>query len=1101
MQTKKSTDLRSGLVRILNTKNKTTVGTGFFCNSNGLIATCLHVIDDAAIAPYADKVLVYCIAADIRAECSIERTSIKLDIALLQWPKNLDIYNVVKPFRLCESEIVIGHKCETFGFPGGMEMKGTPGRLIVLNRTVIKNTPVIAFRSPEVTAGFSGAPVFHPDTDCVAGVITHVLPPDYLRRGLETGYFVPAEELSNIHTRIPVVTQSSLLLDAWSSWTRNKLILRYKEFSDRTNNLVSPAMQKEWKDFRNTEEWSNQLKLQIDECINRCQSISDTESDFLSPVIEFEAQLDKIDLSLNYEIIVTELAEFFRRRPLEIISQLRRKHELKRVSPQLGALNHELRTLQEVSRNPFKKCFLILGNLGEGKTHFLCSLLRDSLREISSDRAAIIDCLFLPIHASRWSSVDVSAAILSEINNASKHVWNNLDEFLNAISVLLPKTKVVIILDDFDEWVDINSNYLCQLIDQIKQSTYQHNLLWMIMVNHARYPIVREEKKNIGFWSRYGNGSSMGWYVMDEANRREKVGIHMLQDYWHQKKLGDHIIEELQILETREDVFRHLCSPFVASVAIDIPIRPVHLVDLHFVDFVRKFLEMRIERLDISRLSQSVIRSEAQSLIETAIDGIAISIAKTAKFNPEINDVIDEIRKIGYWQMNDNFIPECLRILHKSALIEIITYTEEAARFDIPQNKEHVEIRYPMVWEYLIASRLLKKLVLAQNSHSVIDILTTWMECVAEKKNIEGVLEYIILLVDSERLKYPFIWCALEQMISEVLEKGSIAGPAIWFAATKASKEYQRALIEHKYGRLNSDLVEVDTCFAVLYFAAQLEPSEIELWERIRFIQPYFTVIGNSSLASYLLYIVDTRVAAHPVNSIIFQALSYFNGCESTGVSREIANIIVTGIVRNAGLTVLSGDILECQRRRNWEETSKVLKLVIQYMEDITEEIADSELALAQDSEDWERNLFRRWFLNDLLHEMARSNGVRLYFLLKEADWYGDNNMQICERVRNDMAKSANFALADYYRKGACHKEKEAYVALVTALADSQSPKEREIAFFLVLHTVPTGRNRAVKVDASFQYALLSIWESGEPKWILSHYEKMFHKNLRIARR
>lgn len=1098
MTSRKRKDIRKGIVRILHANGGSATGTGFFLDKKRLIVTCLHVVDAAAAYPktsFREPVPVHVLASDSVVKCPVYETDIALDIALLQWPNDLDVDHEVEVFRLGESDIALGQLCQTFGFPEDKEIDGTPGLLEVLSqKTTERGMPVVSFRSTEVTKGFSGAPVWHRDTDCVVGVITSFLLPDESGRGVETGYFVPSEALYRRRSYVGIATRQSMMMDAWARWTQRELTRRYGEERGRADLLVTPALQEEWEYFLSKEKWHQRIKIQAQKCLLLCQRLVDDQSSQLRAIRDIEKGMSEINFTVQYHVIKSQLEALFKKRPLSIVSRIKRQTIAHRESVILGKLKGELWTLQKNFEESFEKCFLVLGGLGEGRTHFLWSLLLASYRELASAEEIGKRCIYLPLDLTRRTRTSISKAIMEELKAASGQFFHDFDSFLYALSELLPDTILVIAFDDFDNWIDFRSDHQAELTELVANSTQHHNLLWLVSVNHARYPMVGEKSS---FWCQYGNNSSLGWHVLDEANRKRETGINMIRKYWSKYDSDDKEVNRLRLIENRGDVLRHLCSPFVARVAIDVRARPDQLIDLRFVEFVREFLGRRMDSMDTSQVC--AVKDSALGLMKQAMYGIAVALSKTGDFHPEFSELSRMIYDSGDWRSSMELVTRCLKVLHDGALIQIISSEGNEGIFDIIPDKKEINIRYPMVWEYLIANRLLDALADADNSGEVIELLTAWIESAQGEKNVEGVLVYLIMRVDLERSKYPAVWGAIERMIAVAMTTGGVVTSAVLLTAPKASKEYRLALIESRYGGLSIEAAQGDVCFDLLYFVGELPSSEIALWDRIRLIQPYYEIIGKQSLAAYFLYLVETHVTTHTENSVIAKSLPYFSGCELTGVSRETAGKIVERLIENACLVRLTREVTSKQKQKTQEATKGLLSLATEYLAGITEERARSGYEQVGDSEEWERDLFRNWFLNDLLHELVIINGVDMYLLLDEMAWYRGAESGICKTVQVEMAKAANFALADYYKRHANDENKLEYVSMVNELARNGDANDREIAFFLIIHTVATGRRRKVNVDTVFHDALKSIWEGREPQWILQCYEQMFRINLGLG--
>jgi len=234
-------------------------------------------------------------------------------------------------------------------------------------------------------------------------------------------------------------------------------------------------------------------------------------------------------------------------------------------------------------------------------------------------------------------------------------------------------------------------------------------------------------------------------------------------------------------------------------------------------------------------------------------------------------------------------------------------------------------------------------------------------------------------------------------------------------------------------------------------------------------------------------------------NAVITRTLPKFFGCEAAGVARFLAELTVRKLVTNAGL---SKPLLDTYNENTFlrEALEQLLFITIHYLEGYNEEMVAQENEHPVEGRDWEHQLFRSWFLTDLLHEMVSRFGIETYGLLDEMEWFVPNGHNICTPIKVEMAKSAHFALADFYRREASSSQRDAYVKLVLKLAKSEDENDIETAFFLINHTVPTYRHKNVKVDDVFHLALRTILQSGKPEWLLRKYAKMFQVNLKLSK-
>ena len=104
----------------------------------------------------------------------------------------------VSPLPLGSSVGSINHAFQTFGFPAPSPEEGIWGDGHILNETLQQGSRVLQISSPQVTRGFSGAPVLDTVSHRVVGMVTAISAPDEHGRMAETAFITPTETLRMI---------------------------------------------------------------------------------------------------------------------------------------------------------------------------------------------------------------------------------------------------------------------------------------------------------------------------------------------------------------------------------------------------------------------------------------------------------------------------------------------------------------------------------------------------------------------------------------------------------------------------------------------------------------------------------------------------------------------------------------------------------------------------------------------------------------------------------------------------------------------------------------------------------------------------------------
>jgi hypothetical protein len=203
-----SLEIRNGSVRILQPDEKTTSGTGFLLSDSGLIATCSHVIQDEKLQvrgyPRPEKVAVVFHATGEHRFARVLpegwRSADMEDVAILQLEGSLP--PGVMHLSLGSSEGSGGHPFKTFGFPDFNPDEGIFGDGHIMDPTSMQGMKVLQVSSPQITPGFSGAPVLDTTSRRVVGMITSIAAPDKFGRLAETAFITPTEVLIAIYPQL-----------------------------------------------------------------------------------------------------------------------------------------------------------------------------------------------------------------------------------------------------------------------------------------------------------------------------------------------------------------------------------------------------------------------------------------------------------------------------------------------------------------------------------------------------------------------------------------------------------------------------------------------------------------------------------------------------------------------------------------------------------------------------------------------------------------------------------------------------------------------------------------------------------------------------------
>ncbi len=191
--------LESSILRILDAQGKT-VGAGFVVSEN-LAVTCAHVVEDAGGAPGGTLRVVFHTTGEewhAQVHTGLWRPADEEDVAFLHLEGGLP--EGIQPILLSASQGTDGHPFSTLGFPEANPEGGVHGGGHILGETRLgmEGDIVLQLSSPQVTPGFSGAPVYDTITERVIGMVTAIADPDQHGRLGETAFITSTETLRAI---------------------------------------------------------------------------------------------------------------------------------------------------------------------------------------------------------------------------------------------------------------------------------------------------------------------------------------------------------------------------------------------------------------------------------------------------------------------------------------------------------------------------------------------------------------------------------------------------------------------------------------------------------------------------------------------------------------------------------------------------------------------------------------------------------------------------------------------------------------------------------------------------------------------------------------
>ena len=273
----------------------------------------------------------------------------------------------------------------------------------------------------------------------------------------------------------------------------------------------------------------------------------------------------------------------------------------------------------------FRRCFLITGSSGAGKTHFITQLLSTN----DSD-SADIEYLVLPLITPTRDGT-IEDLLLLHIREASgENDWIALEEFCALLAQRRSgdapgsnerPLKLVVAIDDLDKWMFLRGDdFSRELADFIASKTSVHNLFWVLNYHNANYDKISGDR----FWPQYAAVRGLprtgiseteyrpanlgGWYLLDAFNESSKVGLEIIRVVQanHREAEADEVdplqmrLQMLRIVDADSSTLRNLSNPFIAWIVADLIENDVidwSTLDLNYVEFVSAFWIKRKQNL------------------------------------------------------------------------------------------------------------------------------------------------------------------------------------------------------------------------------------------------------------------------------------------------------------------------------------------------------------------------------------------------------------------------------------------------------------------------------------------------------------------------
>lgn len=924
---------------------------------------------------------------------------------------------------------------------------------------------------------------------------------------------------------------------AWKKTIRGKYIsdLGYPKF------LVTSPLESYWKNFINELDWHEKLSNYLTEISKGLEKILDKlkleeskilyeDADLPSQISSFLQQFKKIDYQVSYETIIasnlnklvddalSQINRFISDTKLRI-TKLRIENleegisssnsvsqHLQQLVQSAEGVRHDLHKVDKHIDSPFRRCFLVLGSPGSGKTHFLASLLAES-EDLNKE------LLVLPL-IEPYIQKTLEEVILDSINHATKVSWPNLKSFnsflerSNDIHDLQKKSnriKLIISIDNLQTWLSIRGNTFNQeLISFIRKSTELHSIFWLITLRDASYDKLLNDKHE-QFWRKYSCFDSTeaivnrakntwnksrnfyfksieenvpnigGWAVLDTLNIQNQLGIGIIKKaiVTEKETNKENDLVALNWIDEQKKLIEKLSNPFIALILLDlsefIPLK--NLVNLNFIEFVEYFWMKYRPGIDFYKLSSlpSVEVGEQADLANEAIKFIADFIIYSGEVNLLYTKLVNRITEAAV---------DISELQNRELTKAVINDLEQNSLLKRVEN--NIEIKLEFFWEYEIAKRIKQNEGLTNKDFIKSFLqLEKWFTSFKHETMREGVLEFFLLLLDQDVLNSNLSPEFVKGLWHLILTSKNLPSTVGWFAASKASEQIQSGLVEFALAP-SSNFIDsrTKTLFSFMHFVSNASTSIVNESVRLRLLQPYYCFIRKYSLSAYYLYIVESLIIGLKDNKILCECMIQFSGCEVLEITQELAWLTINSLARNTEVNL-----------------ELMLQVIFNYLRKSSRQ-AKSRGKRTNKQAVWSRYSYREWILCELCRYIVEFKRKDTFQFLEEHHWYEPERLLVSKTVGVEMQREANLAIGYSYRSQWSSDEQRSLVNVIDTLVDSKSTKNREIAFYLMKHTEFIQDEKVVTLNKDFRPFLEKIFLDPKLDLLIKRHYEIFKRNI-----
>lgn len=728
----------------------------------------------------------------------------------------------------------------------------------------------------------------------------------------------------------------------------------------------------------------------------------------------------------------------------------------------------------EVASPKFKRCLLIQGSWGSGKTR----LALEIAREICGRGNVGLLPLTANTVAAMTSIEDLLMSEFAGFQGAPVMPVRSMVDTLRRS----PEKRLLVLVDDLHLW---GADKVGQLQELISLLTSCDQVQWIITADELRMSDVLARNLRPEFWPMYGVPESSlvlagrratvpviaGWVNLDEVNRRQETGFKILQTELEPEVSGE-LLQVSKGLEQYGSPATVLMSPLPAWTRVETHSNNTNewVLNLSTQEFVSEYWSLSLAALVDDR---NLVEE-----IEWLIAGVARDLITPGDYEipmdllAHLPSAVNSTELIGH---------EKARGI--AALLESGGFARVRRQGDATVEKvEHYFVpEFDVVWGYRIARVLIFD---SERSHSTIEDRSSYLfeslrgwgvEAAKGDWLAEAVVQYGLGTVswseESGATYLWWLWSSHPELPSVPLR---IAAPV----CPQSAEEIVVDAIRKHQGAVSESKREF---FLLLRFSAKSRLSSWTALERVSSFSGLYSRINSEGFSHYFFHVLSSIFARDDLTSQedVVGYMKALVGSEEAGFAAAAARSVTHLSVRlhNSDTPASALTIMKFLKLSLEDQ-----KFVLFPPRPTGDDYVVSEVDAAE-GVFVEGDIYCFWehLIQQTCREVVNARGFESFFDLRTAGWFDPRavSSEVFIRMRSEF----NIAIGGHFR--ICRRsgtKAGKFLEILTKLMDgsalSISPlDQRLLVFYMIRHTEVTHGGYDTRVDENLRVYIRGLCE------------------------